>query len=302
MIFIKKGTWRKKLISFGILLMIMLFFFVFSDKEKPGSYICVFDTGTSDASLIHTNDGENIVIDCADIKDKRAQIENSLIPFCLKKGIRRIDYLIITHSHTDHSGGLQALGRQVSIVNLILNREAANDSLVKRSLSKIKTGRIIVMADTMRIALKGSELLFLHPDSKYITDNPNSGSIITKWSQNGYKFLFCADADLETERYLLKRYRALLDADMIKTAHHGSQFGSSEEFLETVGAQYAVITASKSNKFNFPHEAALKRMQDAGIRYFITGFSGAVRVDFVEDKAFISSFRNKEERFLIEKR
>lgn len=287
-----------KISCLSALALVIICFFSYHSKPDNYSKIIFYNTGTSDAFLIHTSFDENIVIDTGDNPNSKAQIEKSLIPYCLKNQINKLDYVIITHAHKDHIGGLKALSEKLAIDNLLITDDMLSDTLFNQINKHLVVKRYLIIQDTLTLQFKGSKLVILHPDKEYIPMNLNNASIVVKWSQNDYDLLFCGDIDSTVENYLMKKYPEFLNCEIIKIPHHGSKYGSSEPFLEIVNPQFAVISTAKVNRFNFPHPRVIKTLQSKKICYFITGIDGAVTLIIKDDHAEIDSFKSHRKYFL----
>ena len=288
---------KKKRLAVQLFVSLLLIssIFLFNIGASKHSQVIFFNTGTSDSFLISTKERENIVIDCADIVNSKAQIESNLISYCLKNRIKRIDYLIITHPDSDHMGGLQSLLTKFQISNLVINQVTQNDSLFQHTikLKNKKIDTIICLQDTCSIKLKGSTLKFLHPDKDYLFSDVNNGSTVVKWTESDFDFLFTGDIESPTEAWLSARYPNELQAEVLKVPHHGSKTSSSEEFLANVSPQIAIISASERNRFNFPNKQTLTRLKQQNTHIYQTGIDGAVICTLYEDHCEIYSFKEK---------
>ncbi len=273
---------RRIIFLSSLLILCIILTVIFQDKGLKRNEIIIFNTGTSDASLIHTDQNENIVIDTGDLIEKKALIENSMIPFCLKNKINNIDYLILTHPHQDHIGGAKALITKIKVKNLLVTEACLKDSLMKpiSILSGKKGINILVVKDTFRINLKSSVLQILHPDKDFISDNPNNLSITTRWTDKKLSVLFTGDIELEAIDYLCKRYPDELDCDVLKLPHHGSQTGASINFFDLMTPEKVIITTAQKNRFNFPHKKMIELLKIREIPFHITGKDGAYILEY----------------------
>lgn len=266
---------RKWGVRLSVILLLCLLIWAFQSQSSTKTELIVFNTGTSDASLIMTKTDETIVIDTGDIIEGKAQIENSLIPYLHKTGKREIDYLVITHPHQDHFGGLKALARHFKIRNMILTNECLQDSLLIPFHNIFQKSNLIIVSDTFRIKLKDSEMKILHPDKGYHSLNPNNNSITLRWSDNRSSFLFTGDIEKEAIDYICQKYGEEIDSDLIKYPHHGSQTGLSQELLDQVSPETAIITVAKKNRFNFPSPKVINLLKNNQVHIHCTGQQGA---------------------------
>ncbi len=292
---------HKSKIIIPVYLGFVLLFFLLKTSDQPLSKVVFFSTGTSDAFLISTRDKENIVIDTADLNGYKAQIENQLIPYCLKNHIQTIDYLIISHPHSDHISGLPAICKKLNVNTLIVSDKIIQDSLYLDMINQCKNQfqTIQLISDTCTINLQHSKLKFLHPDKKYQPEHLNNSSLVVKWSENDFDFLFTGDIEHEAENWIVNHYGEELKSEFLKIPHHGSKTGSSISFLEEVQPLVAVIPAAKKNRFNFPHQQTLGFLSALNCQYFITGSDGAIICKLNSDYTEVHAFTKPDHKYYI---
>lgn len=267
----------------------LLLLIVLQDRYPSVNKVTYFNTGTSDAFLIETDQNEQIVIDTADLIENKAQIDNNLISYCLKKNIKSIDYVIISHPHSDHIGGLKRLSQKLKIKHLIIHQIHQKDSLLIDVLRNSKIPHIIAMRDTFSIPLKKSKLLFLHPDASFISDQMNNNAIVCQWIVDDFRFLFTGDIEEEAEKYLLEHYLDLLSADFLKIPHHGSRSSSHQQMIVSINPKVAIITCAKDNRFNFPHKQTIQTLSARQVNTLITGIDGAISIEISPHRAEINT-------------
>lgn len=277
----------------------ILLLFAFQNRFVPVNRVIYFNTGTSDAILIETDQKEQIVIDTGDIIENKAQIENNLLSYCLKKNIKEIDYVIITHPHSDHIGGLMRLSQKLKIKHLVVHHIHQKDSLYINSIKQSKISKVITMRDTFGIWLKNSHLQFIHPDASFFSENMNNNSIVCRWISEDHQYLFTGDIEEEAENYLLEHYPEQLNADILKIPHHGSRTSSQKLLIESINPKVGIITCAKENRFNFPHRQTLDTLNEYQVKTLITGIDGAVIIENKADNIEVSSMITQKRYYLI---
>jgi len=264
---------RKKYYLPIISIVIFAFLFIGSEEQNKFKITC-FDVGLGDLSLVELPDGRRIMIDSGPGEKSGGFIKNSAIPYMKENGINHLDWVVITHAHLDHYGGLQYL-----LENSLVDTLVVTDDFLKRKIwSNFEkyNPNLKIIKDTISTKWENTKLEFLHPAEGYYSENINNMSIVLKIEQDDYEFLFTGDLEREGEAVLVSRDSDILDTDFLKVGHHGSRTASSLEFLEAVTPQVAVISTGLKNRFDFPHPEALERLGYLDENLFVTGRSGAV--------------------------
>lgn len=218
-----------------------------SPTETPVSELTVhfIDVGQADAAVLQCGD-DTMMIDGGNVAD------SSLIVAYLKKlNIDNIDYMVCTHAHEDHVGGLSA-PLSVMPVSAVYAPYAEADSKAYQNFKRKAADQNteIMHPENYESFPFGSarvEILAC-PDN---ADNLNNTSIILKVTHKNKSFLFTGDAEREEEQTLLDR--GLLKSDVLKVGHHGSDTSTSYPFLREVMPEYAVISVGKDNFIRTPY-------------------------------------------------
>ena len=230
------------------------------DREMRVTFL---DIGQGNCALIETPGGENILVDAGPRNNKYDSGEKTIAPFLKRKGIRKIDYLIITHDDRDHIGGLESIVKRFEVVNIILGPSYPPFSEQSQVLhfnrgSWLKAG--------------GALLIFLHPVKQEGEDNELS--IVFNLIYQGHSVLFPGDIPAKTELELIAA-GDLLDCDLLLVSHHGSKYSSHEAFLAKVSPRWAVISAGRNNPYGHPAPETMVRLQAAGIEAYNIKETGA---------------------------
>lgn len=192
-----------------------------------------------------------------------------------------IDYMILTHPDADHSGGMSAVFSNFEVKCFFRpNIASASENLdYPMESSTEEYDEVIKMANqenALDINVLDNEFEFCEgevvvqifsPLKTYSTTN--SMSPIIKVSYLGKSFLFVGDIQADAEKDMLDKYGEMLDADVLKVAHHGSDTSTSAEFLDIVSPQYAVICVGQNN-YGHPNMSTIERLNDCGAKIFKT--------------------------------
>ncbi len=234
--------------------------------SAPGSVSILIDTGTAYAGSRH------------------------VVPYLARRGVRRLDLLVITHEHADHAGGAGAVAgllrtECVAVPSCAMGRTWDAIFAGLDAACGGKSPRVIRVSQGDVIRVGGVALEVLNPpsaptaalDGRNIDANENS--VVLRLAYRGFSMLLCADAGAQFERRILDEplHRDSLAAQVVKIGHHGSSGASSSRFLEAAGSSLAIVSVGR-NGYGHPSPAAISRILDAGAELKRTDTCGAVSV------------------------
>lgn len=264
--------------ALGIIVSLMLID-IFTPK---GLEVVFIDVGEGDSALIKTCTGKTVLIDGGG-KNPKLYPESNIgeavvIPFLLDYGVSSLDIVIATHAHDDHMQGLKPVLKDFSVGNLVLPSNTENKEfkeILDISNEKNIPARFCSRGDIIRLDAK-TVLNVLYPEQdKTVSKSAlNESSLVLKLLYSNIGILFTGDIDHEVEKELLDR-QTDLRADVLKVAHHGSVYSTSNDFLEAVKPKAAVISVGK-NSFGHPAPSVLERLEIEKIKVLRTDEDGAV--------------------------
>ena len=211
--------------------------------------------------------------------------ERVLEPFLLSKAVLTIDTALITHCDRDHLSGIEYLlskSTQIRIRELVLPAPAEEDpryGILKR-LAVRRGCRIRYLKNGDMLAFPSS-LRCCYPENNEPIEEANSHSIGMLLAYRNFRMLFTGDMPEEAEKKLLKNLRAagaLCDIDILKAAHHGSKYSSSEELLDSLRPEYALLSYGRGNRYGHPHRETLSRLEERDILPLKTGELGEIQI------------------------
>jgi len=231
------------------------------------SYI---DVGQADSILIQQG-GNNMLIDAGNNADA-----NTVVNYIKQQGISKLDYVVGTHPHEDHIGGLDAVINKFNIGTIYMPKVTSNTATFKDVITSIKNKSLTITTPTPGATFKLGDVVctILAPNSSSYNDL-NDYSIVIRLTYGNTSFLFSGDASAVSEMEMVKKgYN--LKADVLKVGHHGSKTSSCANYLDAVKPKYAVISVGKGNDYGHPEASTLSRLQSTGINIFRTDEAGTV--------------------------
>lgn len=231
------------------------------------------NVGQGDCELVQINN-INLLID-AGPKDS----ENKVTSYLKCHGVTNLDYVIATHPHEDHIGGLNMVFQNFKVKTFIAPKIelSATTELYKQLLQTIRSKNMcITVAKSGNFINLGKNIKceILAPNSCHY-DDLNNYSVVLKIVYNNTKFLFTGDAQTESEREMLDLGYDL-SCNVLKVGHHGSKTATSNNFLKNVSPAIAIISCGKSNPFGHPHKVTLDKLNNIGCKIFRTDLNGDI--------------------------
>ena len=237
-------------------------------------------TGTLKVHFIDVGQGDSILIQDGSHSMLIDAGENNqgktVTAYLNRQGISSLDYVIGTHPHSDHIGGLDDVLRSFEVKNVILppvehttaTFEDVLDAVADKGLTITKP----VPGDTYELGQ--SHFTILGPAGNY-GDELNDWSVGIRLTDGNHSFVMCGDAEQEAEQDMVNS-GLTLSADVLKAGHHGSRTSSSPDFLKAVSPSWAVISCGKGNSYGHPHKETLEKYSKAGIQVLRTDELGTI--------------------------
>ena len=228
------------------------------------------DVGQGDSIFIELPNNETMLIDAAE----SYQSEN-IINYLKNLNYKKIDYVIGTHPHTDHIGGLKDIINTFEIGKIYMPKVVSTTKTYESLLMAIKDKNLKIntaKAGTSIIDTDALKINILAPNNSTYTEL-NNYSVVTKITYGTTKFLFMGDAEKLSENEIKED----VTADVIKIGHHGSNTSSSIDFIKKVNAKYGIISVGLKNKYNLPKEETITNWEKSGTKIYLTSTNGTIR-------------------------
>lgn len=247
------------------------------------------DVGQGDCELIKTQN-KAVLIDCGE-KEYYADV----IDYIKTQKIEYIDYVIVTHPHSDHAGGMSFILDEFDIGTVIMPKiqesVTPTTSTYIRLLKSIENKNITVeYAEAGKeYTLDDVKMTLLSPVQDY--DDLNNYSVAVKLVHGENSFLFTGDIEKEAENDIIENGYDI-SADVLKVAHHGSSTSSQKKFINAVSPNYAVIEVGSPNSYNHPNADTIQRLENKEITIYRTDLYG--NIVFVSDGKTFDILTEKE--------
>lgn len=242
-------------------------------KEKveitEDNYLKVYfiDVGQADCILIDNNH-EYALIDGGNTIDGK-----KLVKYFKDIGIKKFNYVIATHPHEDHIGGLNYIIYNFNIDHFIGTNIKTGFKSYDNMMNALERKNIKYEVPNINDTFKVGELIFkvIYLDNN--KDDINSSSIVIEMNYKNNSFLFTGDTTTDAEKKYLE---SLNEIDVLKVSHHGSQYASSAQFLMKTKPKYAIISVGKDNEYGYPKQVVLDKLNELNTKVYRTDQLGTI--------------------------
>ena len=252
----------------------------------------MLDVGQGDAILIRSPARRWVLVDAGPRSEQWDAGLRRVLPALRRRGVRRLEALVLTHPHLDHVGGAAAVLRGVR-VGLVLDPGLPQGSVAfieaLEAAAERNTPWSLTGASTI-LQLDGMELEVLRPEGSWVGPDvdPNDVSVVLVLRHGAFSALLTGDAPRELEEEIAG---AAGPVHLLKVAHHGSSTSSSAAFLSQIQPALALVSAGRGNRYGHPTLQVIKRLQEAGARVLRTDLNGEVDVRAREDGSWTVSLQ-----------
>lgn len=248
---------------------------IYSSESTDAPFKVHFiDVGQGDCTLIECG-GKYLLIDAGENGH-----ETDVINYLRSVNVDKLDYIIATHQHSDHIGGLPEVLEEFGADNIIMPKltkeQTPTNSTYKAFLKAVQASgaKVISAKPGASHALADSKFEILGPVTDDCEDI-NSMSAVTKITFGETSFLVTGDAEKDEEREIIEN-GADLDCDVLRVGHHGSSTSSCEDFLDAVTPEICVISCGADNDYGHPHKEVTKRIANYTDEVYRTDICGDI--------------------------
>jgi len=236
--------------------------------------VSFIDVGQGDATLVRTAT-HAVLIDGGEQRNSRAVLD-----YLRHAGVTRLDYVVATHPHYDHIGGLIPVIAQLEIGRLLKPNVSHPDNTqaYQRFIQAIYNNDVYVVYSYLGYRLQAGliDMVVVAPTGEEWRQL-NNHSIALHKTHGQISFLFTADAEVDSERRMLDG-ELDISANVLRVGHHGSRTSTSYEFLQAVDPAFAVISLGANNRHGHPHREVMDRLQAQGAKIMRTDEMGTIRM------------------------
>ena len=252
----------------------------FVSENKQNLKVYFFDVGQADSILI-MNENQTMLIDAGNNEDGDMLVQN-----LNTLGVTKIDYLVGTHAHEDHIGGLDDIIKNFEIGTIYMPNVQTNTKTFEDVLDAVASKNLAIETPSINdsFSVGEAECTILAVDNN--EEELNLSSIVIQMKFNGMSYLFMGDAETEIEEKILEEFNNNnkdIKANILKVGHHGSNTSSSEEFLEAVAPEIAVISVGKDNSYNHPSSEIIDRLNQIGSQIYRTDEVGNIFIEQMKE-------------------
>ena len=262
----------------GFLLLNCLIYYI----PNPGFYITFINVGQGDGILIHGDNGTKVMVDGGSTSEKQVA-KNCIVPYLKAEGIGTIDYSIITHTDKDHISGILEIlennnSNRIRIKTLVMPDINMKDDTYNELIEKAKLKKINVLyikkGDTL--SLGKTKIKCIYPETTTTASDKNDYCTVLSVKNKTSKILLTGDISKEIEEKIKDDIEE--NYTVLKVAHHGSNYSSSEKFLKKVNPKYSIISVGKNNSYGHPGNETMERLRKQGGVIYRTDEKGGITI------------------------
>lgn len=227
------------------------------------------DVGEGDSIFIELPNEKTMLIDAGEAVEGK-----KVINYIKQLGYSNIDYIVGTHPHTDHIGGLAQVINSFDLGKIYMPKVISTSKTYENLLNTISMKGLKIQTARAGVNIINEKNLLIDiiaPNRDSYSDL-NNYSIVIKITYKNRKFIFMGDAEMISENEILTD----VTADIVKVGHHGSNTSSGQNFVDRVNAKYAIISVGSDNNYNHPNMNIVNRWENSGAKVYRTDLSGTI--------------------------
>lgn len=240
-----------------------------TEKLDTELIVHFLDVGQGDSIFLELPDNKSMIIDAGE-----AKYSSKIIDYIKNLGYSKLDYVIGTHPHADHIGGLGKVIEEFDIGTIYMTKVIHNSKTYENLLTTILNKNLKIKTAIAGLEIINEENLnatIVAPNStKY--SSLNNYSIVLKLVYGNTSYLFTGDAEELSENEITLDIKS----DVLKVGHHGSNTSTSEKFLSRVEPKYAIISVGKNNSYNHPSDSTIKKLEKYTNNIYRTDLNGTI--------------------------
>lgn len=236
--------------------------------------VSFLDVGQGDSVLIETPDGYQLLVDGGPDMSVLRELGHELSFFD-----KSIDMVLATHPDADHISGLTDVLARYDVATVIETTNGKETPVTKALAVAVANEHAqVINPEAGQVIMLGASttIRFLAPTGDETQWESNMASIIIRVEYGSTSVMLTGDAPIEIEKYVVVAYSGFLKSNILKLGHHGSKTSSSDEFLDAVHPEYAVVSVGLKNKYGHPHQSVMQAVAARNIKVDETGKEGTI--------------------------
>lgn len=254
-----------------------------------GLTVTFLDVGQGDGIWLET--GETTILVDGGSTDQKKLGENRLTPFLKSQGISVIDYAIVSHGDQDHISGLKYLlseEQDIRIRNLILPACGRFDEIYEALVQQVQArgGQVLWMQQGQSLESGQLRMTCLYPGKDSTGEDRNEHSLVLRVDYQNFHMLLTGDMTTEGEADVIHIFPEtyLREIQVLKVAHHGSEYSTSSAWMDALSPRWSVISYGAENRYGHPSERVVRELKLRGSKVYETASCGAVTLHTDGDK------------------
>ncbi|MGB4589405.1 MAG: ComEC/Rec2 family competence protein [Clostridiaceae bacterium] len=227
------------------------------------------DVGQADSIFIELPNSQSMLIDAGETGNGP-----EVVSYIKNAGYQTLDYVVATHPHADHIGGMATVIEELSINKFFMPKKEQTTKIFEKMIDALTTKSVEVYTAKSGVVIFEEGALRIEivaPTSDTYSDLNNYSAVI-RLTYGENSFLFTGDAEVDSEEQISQN----LEADVLKVGHHGSDSSTSRDFLNRVNPKYAVISVGEGNKYDHPSPSVISKLEEAGVEIYRTDLLGTI--------------------------
>jgi competence protein ComEC len=274
---------RERVRLFSLLFFVFVILLVWLPQVSSGTFLekkceCLqvsfLDVGQGDSIFIETPDGYQLLVDGGPDMFVLRELGHELSFFD-----RSIDMIVASHPDADHIAGLSDVLARYDVGSIIETTNGKQTPVTQALATAVEKEHMqVVYAEPGQVIQLGASttLRIFSPAGDETNWESNMASIVLKVEYGSTSVMLTGDAPIEIENYLVQAYPGLLKSTVLKLGHHGSKTSSSDEWLDAVNPEYAVVSAGLNNKYGHPHASVMQAVAARNIKVDETSKEGTI--------------------------
>jgi len=270
---------KKRIVVTGIVIIIVV---LSVNATYRKTTVHFFDVGQG-LSVLYKCDGICGLIDTG-------EGDTDISELLFKEGVGTLDFVVLTHGHSDHTGGFEKVASEHKIKTLIVPENSADEGIEKAVITAKKYSvKVICVSEEFHCKIGRTDMCF-YLNSEMATEssetNINNASLVMFAKNSDGTAVFTGDIEAETENYMAKK-GCFEQADILQVAHHGSDTGTLDKNVSIISPDYAIISVGKNNSYGHPSNRVIDTLEKAGAAVCRSDLCGAIRITLRKGKAHL---------------